>query len=136
MVWVIGAICMIFFGAALVAIGWSMATLGYAIVGGIRPGRYSSPGVHSAIPRKHAASPLGWVFCKRDNRPADRSEPFSPFFPRCRLLADAVEKVSFSIWTGAWSDVIECDLRYALLLPYQLDTSLTQPTRTMAGSEA
>ena len=33
MVWVIGAICMIFFGAALVAIGWSMATLGYAIVG-------------------------------------------------------------------------------------------------------
>jgi hypothetical protein len=34
MVWIIGAICMIFFGAALVAIGWSMGTLGYAIVGG------------------------------------------------------------------------------------------------------
>lgn len=35
MVWIIGAICMIFFGAALVAIGWSMAMLAYAIVGGI-----------------------------------------------------------------------------------------------------
>jgi hypothetical protein len=34
MVWIIGAICMIFFGAALVAIGWSMGALGYAIVGG------------------------------------------------------------------------------------------------------
>ena len=35
MVWMIGAICMIFFGVALVAVGWSMAMLGYAIVGGI-----------------------------------------------------------------------------------------------------
>ena len=35
MVWIIGAICMIFFGAALVAIGWSVAMLAYAIVGGI-----------------------------------------------------------------------------------------------------
>ena len=35
MVWIIGAICMIFFGAALVLIGWSMAMLAYAIVGGI-----------------------------------------------------------------------------------------------------
>jgi hypothetical protein len=35
MVWIVGAICMIFFGAALVAIGWSMGTLGYAIVGGV-----------------------------------------------------------------------------------------------------
>jgi len=33
MVWIIGAICMIFFGAALVAIGWSMGTLAYAMVG-------------------------------------------------------------------------------------------------------
>jgi hypothetical protein len=35
MVWIIGAVCMIFFGVALVAIGWSAAMLGYAIVGGI-----------------------------------------------------------------------------------------------------
>jgi uncharacterized membrane protein len=35
MVWIIGAICMIFFGAGLVAIGWSMSMLGYGIVGGI-----------------------------------------------------------------------------------------------------
>ena len=35
MVWIVGAICMIFFGAALVAIGLSMTMLGYAIVGGI-----------------------------------------------------------------------------------------------------
>jgi hypothetical protein len=35
MVWIIGAICMIFFGAALVAIGLSLPMLGYAIVGGI-----------------------------------------------------------------------------------------------------
>lgn len=35
MVWIIGAVCMIFFGAALVAVGWSVAALGYAIVGGI-----------------------------------------------------------------------------------------------------
>ena len=35
MVWIIGAVCMIFFGLALVAVGWSMAMLGYAIVGGI-----------------------------------------------------------------------------------------------------
>ena len=35
MVWIIGAICLIFFGAALVAIGLSLPMLGYAIVGGI-----------------------------------------------------------------------------------------------------
>ena len=35
MVWIIGAICMIFFGAGLVAIGLSLPMLGYAIVGGI-----------------------------------------------------------------------------------------------------
>jgi hypothetical protein len=35
MVWIIGAICMIFFGAAGVAIGLSVSMLGYAIVGGI-----------------------------------------------------------------------------------------------------
>jgi membrane protein implicated in regulation of membrane protease activity len=35
MVWIIGAVCMIFFGLALVAVGWSVAMLGYAIVGGI-----------------------------------------------------------------------------------------------------
>ena len=35
MVWIIGAICMMFFGAALVAIGLSVGMLGYAIVGGI-----------------------------------------------------------------------------------------------------
>ena len=35
MVWIIGAVCMIFFGAALVAIGWSVTMLGYVIVGGI-----------------------------------------------------------------------------------------------------
>jgi hypothetical protein len=35
MVWIIGAICMIFFGAGLVAIGLSMSMLGYGIVGGI-----------------------------------------------------------------------------------------------------
>ena len=35
MVWIVGAICMIFFGAGLVVIGLSMSMLGYAIVGGI-----------------------------------------------------------------------------------------------------
>lgn len=35
MVWIVGAICMIFFGAVLVVIGLSMTMLGYAIVGGI-----------------------------------------------------------------------------------------------------
>jgi hypothetical protein len=35
MVWIIGAICMIVFGAGLVAIGLSVPMLGYAIVGGI-----------------------------------------------------------------------------------------------------
>jgi len=35
MVWIIGAVCMIFFGAALVAVGLSIAALGYAIVGAI-----------------------------------------------------------------------------------------------------
>ena len=35
MAWIIGAVCMIFFGVALVAVGWSVAMLGYAIVGGI-----------------------------------------------------------------------------------------------------
>jgi hypothetical protein len=33
MVWIIGAICMIFFGAALVAIGLSVTMWGYAIAG-------------------------------------------------------------------------------------------------------
>ena len=35
MVWIIGAVCMMFFGVALLAVGWSTAMLGYAIVGGI-----------------------------------------------------------------------------------------------------
>jgi hypothetical protein len=35
MTWIIGAFCMMFFGAALVAIGLSVGMLGYAIVGGI-----------------------------------------------------------------------------------------------------
>jgi hypothetical protein len=35
MVWIIGAVSMIFFGAGLVAIGLSVSMLGYAIVGGI-----------------------------------------------------------------------------------------------------
>ena len=35
MVWIVGAICMIFFGAGLVAIGLSVSMFGYAIVGGI-----------------------------------------------------------------------------------------------------
>jgi hypothetical protein len=35
MVWIIGAICMILFGIALVAIGLSVNMLGYAILGGI-----------------------------------------------------------------------------------------------------
>jgi len=35
MVWIVGAICMVFFGAALLAVGLSVAGLGYAIVGGI-----------------------------------------------------------------------------------------------------
>jgi hypothetical protein len=35
MVWIIGAVGMIIFGLALVAVGWSVSMLGYAIVGGI-----------------------------------------------------------------------------------------------------
>lgn len=35
MVWIIGAICMIFFGAGLMAIGLSLSMLGYGIGGGI-----------------------------------------------------------------------------------------------------
>jgi len=35
MVWLIGAICMILFGAAGVALGLYLPMLGYAIVGGI-----------------------------------------------------------------------------------------------------
>jgi len=35
MVWIVGAICMIVFGAMLVVIGLSVTMLGYAIVGGI-----------------------------------------------------------------------------------------------------
>ena len=35
MVWIIGAVCMILFGAALVAIGLSVAAFGYALLGGI-----------------------------------------------------------------------------------------------------
>ena len=35
MVWIIGAICMIFLGAGLLVIGLSLPMLGYAIVGGI-----------------------------------------------------------------------------------------------------
>jgi len=35
MVWIIGAICMIFFGAASVAVGLFLPMLGYAILGGI-----------------------------------------------------------------------------------------------------
>jgi hypothetical protein len=35
MVWIIGAVCLILFGAGIVAIGLSLGMLGYAIVGGI-----------------------------------------------------------------------------------------------------
>ena len=35
MVWIIGAICMIFFGTALLVIGFSVDTLSYAIAGGV-----------------------------------------------------------------------------------------------------
>jgi hypothetical protein len=35
MVWIIGACCMMFFGACLVAIGLSVGMLGYAIIGGV-----------------------------------------------------------------------------------------------------
>ena len=35
MVWIIGAICMIFFGTTLLVIGFSVDTLSYAIVGGV-----------------------------------------------------------------------------------------------------
>ena len=35
MVWIIGAICMIFFGTVLLVIGFSVDTLSYAIVGGV-----------------------------------------------------------------------------------------------------
>ena len=35
MVWIVGAICMIFFGGMLVIIGLSVSMLGYAILGGI-----------------------------------------------------------------------------------------------------
>jgi hypothetical protein len=35
MVWIVGAVCLIFFGATLGVIGLSFAMLGYAIVGGI-----------------------------------------------------------------------------------------------------
>jgi hypothetical protein len=38
MVWILGAACMIFFGAALVIIGLSVNQLGYAIVGAILVG--------------------------------------------------------------------------------------------------
>jgi len=35
MIWIVGAICMILFGAAGVAIGLSLSMFAYAIVGGI-----------------------------------------------------------------------------------------------------
>jgi len=35
MVWIIGAVCMIFFGVALVAIGISVGMLAYAALGGM-----------------------------------------------------------------------------------------------------
>lgn len=35
MVWIVGAVCMMFFGAALVVIGLAVGMLGYSIVGGI-----------------------------------------------------------------------------------------------------
>jgi uncharacterized membrane protein len=35
MVWIIGAICLIFFGVSLVAVGLSVTMPGYAIVGGV-----------------------------------------------------------------------------------------------------
>ena len=82
MVWIIGAICMIFFGAAarghrLVPAHVSLCDSG----GDIGPGWYIFAGVRSAISGKRAASPLGgWVLCKWDKRLADRSEPFSLFF--------------------------------------------------------
>ena len=44
MVWIIGAICMIFFGAALVAIGLSVTMWGYAIAGVVLAAGYSCCG--------------------------------------------------------------------------------------------
>jgi uncharacterized integral membrane protein len=35
MVWMVGAVCLIFFGAAIAVIGLSVGMLGYAIVGGL-----------------------------------------------------------------------------------------------------
>jgi hypothetical protein len=35
MVWIIGAVCMIFFGIALAVIGFSVNMWGYAIAGGV-----------------------------------------------------------------------------------------------------
>ena len=35
MVWIVGAVCMILFGAGIGLIGLSLGMLGYAIVGGI-----------------------------------------------------------------------------------------------------
>jgi hypothetical protein len=35
MVWIVGALCLIFFGAGIGLIGLSLGMLGYAIVGGI-----------------------------------------------------------------------------------------------------
>jgi uncharacterized integral membrane protein len=35
MLWMVGAVCLIFFGAGIGAIGLSVGMLGYAIVGGI-----------------------------------------------------------------------------------------------------
>ena len=35
MVWIVGAICMIFFGVAISAVGLSVGMLGYVILGGI-----------------------------------------------------------------------------------------------------
>jgi len=35
MVWIVGALCLIFFGAGIGVIGLSLDMLGYAIVGGI-----------------------------------------------------------------------------------------------------
>jgi hypothetical protein len=35
MIWIVGALCLILFGAGIGVIGWSLDMLGYAIVGGI-----------------------------------------------------------------------------------------------------
>src|SRR3954452_2896783 len=51
---------------------------------------------------------------------------------------DAVEKVSFSIGTGAWNDLIERELRNAALLPgdLRLISASHKPKTQVSGRDA